>query len=194
MLIKKTYSSAAANTTGLKSNATGASWPLSANDCGDDLAHKITIKGDAATNHSAKTAVITGTAADGSAQTETVSLPNGTATVTSTKYFMSVTSVVPSATINADTMDIGWAAAAVTPAVRVASGGGKFPFPIGISVEATGTPAYSLQQSYGGEWFNHASIATKTASADGSLLYPVQSLRLIFTAASDVVLRVVTAE
>lgn len=111
-----TYTLAALNATGYVSNATGATWPLdSTTGPADGMAHQVTIHGDAATNHSAKTAVITGTDAEGKAQTETVNLPNGVATVTSTKYFATVTSVVPSATIGADTMDVGWNAACVSP-------------------------------------------------------------------------------
>lgn len=111
-----TYTLAALNRTGYLSNATGATWTLtSTTGPADGLAHLVTIIGDAATNHSAKTAVITGTDASDQAISETVNLPNGTATVTSTKYYKTVTSVVPSATIGADTMDIGWSAVGVTP-------------------------------------------------------------------------------
>jgi hypothetical protein len=113
------YTVAAANTTRFASNATGATWTLAETTTGDNLAHLVTIKGDAATNHSAKTAVITGTDANGGALTETVNLPNGTATVTSTKHFLTVTSIVPSATIGADTMDLGIAAAARSPWIAI---------------------------------------------------------------------------
>lgn len=94
--------------TGLLSNATGATWTLTATSAGDGLAHQISIRNDAAVDHSAKTAVLTGTDADGRAQTETVNLPGVSATVESTKYFLTLTTIVPSATIGSDTMDIGW--------------------------------------------------------------------------------------
>jgi hypothetical protein len=96
-----------ANTTGFASNVTGASWALSNTIA--PSAQLVTIRGDTATNHSAKTALITGTTAGGAAQTETINLPNGTDIATTTKEFKTVTSVVPSATIGASTMDIGWA-------------------------------------------------------------------------------------
>jgi len=95
------------STTRYASNATGATWALTETTPGDALARIVTIKGDAATDHSLKTAILTGTDADGRAQTNTINLPNGTATVLSTKHFLTLTSVVPSATIGADTMDIG---------------------------------------------------------------------------------------
>ncbi len=183
---RRTYNSAAASVAGLASNVTGGTWALSANSAGDSMAHKITVKGDAATNHSAKTAVITGTLY-GQNKTETVNLPNGTATVTSVGYYDTVTSVVPSATIGADTMDIGWAADAVGEALVLP----QVPaYGIGVEV-VSGTPAYSLQLNYGGDtWFNHATIVSKVAAFDGSLLYPVAAMRMIFTAASNVSLAV----
>jgi hypothetical protein len=183
----KTYSitgvSAAASVTGLKSNATGASTTLTATDCGDGLAHLITIKGDAATDHSAKTTLITGTDAEGNAQTETGLLPNGTATVTSTKYFKTVTEVTWSATIGADTIDIGWAAGSVSAPAYLDNRHGA----VGIGCSISGSPTYNLQQTYDGtNWFNHAVITSKSAAQDGSLLFPAKALRLNWTAAGTV--------
>jgi hypothetical protein len=176
--------SAAASVTGLKSNATGASTTLTATNCGDSLAHLITIKGDAATDHSLKTAIITGTDANGAAQTETVNLPNGTATVTSTKYFLTVTTVTWSATIGADTMDIGWALGSVSPPVHMDP---VSPPEMGIACTIAGSPTYSVEQTLNGtDWYAHATIATKSAAFDGSLLYPVKALRLKWTAAGTV--------
>lgn len=175
--------SAAASVTGLLSNATGGTWTLTANDAGDDLAHLVTIKGDAATDHSAKTAVITGTAANGAVQTETVNLPNGTATVTSTKHFLTVTSVVPSATIGADTMDIGWAAESVSPPIFPKHNVNPFSLGFGCYV-SSGSPTYTVQHTYDGNvWFDHATVAGETTSQDGSYTAPVQAIRLKFTAA-----------
>lgn len=187
--------SAAASVTGLLSNATGATWTLTANNAGDGLAHKITIKGDAATDHSAKTAVIIGTDYTGATQNETVNLPNGTATVTTTGYFLTVTSVTPSATIGADTMDIGWSADSVSPPVNLRQRpGSQFNIGFGCRVAAS-TPTYTVQHSYdGAAWYNHASVAAETTSQDGAYTSPVASVRLMFTAAGSVTLTGFQAE
>ena len=189
--------SAAASVTGLLSNATGATWTLTANDAGDTvtvnngstvpMAHLITIKGDAATNHSAKTAVITGTGPEGEVQTETVNLPNGTATVTSTKYFRSVTTVVPSATIGADTMDIGWAAGSVSPAIHPKIGAS---FNLGFGCSISGSPTYTAQVSYdnGASWLSHATVSAETTAQEGACTSPVPAMRLSFTASGSVTL------
>mgnify|MGYP001600438259 FL=1 len=191
MRFNKSYTSVAANLTGFASNVTGAAFTLTASNSGDSLAHKVTIRNDTGNSHAGKTVTLVGTDYNGAALSEVVTGPGGNATVSSTGYFLTLTSATPSATIGADTFDIGWAADAATAPVNVQPKTGAGAYAIGISVDATGTPAYSLQQSYGGEWFAHAVIATKTASADGSLLFPVLALRLIFTAASTVALNIV---
>jgi len=109
------YTIAAASLTGYASNATGVTWPLTATTAGDGLAHPVTVKNDSVTDHSAKTMILAGTDAEDRPQTETMNLPGTSATVTSVKYYKTLESVTPSATIGADTMDIGWTAVGYTP-------------------------------------------------------------------------------
>src|SRR5687768_15808804 len=98
-----TGTSAALDADGLANNVaySGGGYALTANDAGDSLAHKITILGNAATNHSAKTFTVTGTGANGKALTEDLAGPNGNVTVTTAGYFLTVTSVTVSATTGA---------------------------------------------------------------------------------------------
>lgn len=112
-----TFSPITASLTGFASNVTGAAWTLSVTAPTDGLAHTVTIRNDAAVDHSGKTALLVGTDANGNAITETLALPGVSATVTSTKYFKTLTSVTPSATIGADTMDIGWSAVSISPVI-----------------------------------------------------------------------------
>lgn len=187
--IQLSGTSAAASLTGFLSNATGGTWTLSATNSGDSLAHKVTVRNDSATDHSAKTAVLTGTDANGLPLTETINLPAGTSTVTSTNYFLTLTTVVPSATIDADTMDIGWAAASCTAThYPKTKGPAMTQFNIGIGCRVTsGTPTYSIQHTYDGTaWFEHATITAKTASFDGTITSPVAGIRLQFAAAGGV--------
>jgi len=164
--------------TGFLSNATGATWTLTANNSGDSLAHQVSIRNDTANDHSGKTAILTGTDADGHAQTETVTLPAGSATVESTKYFLTLTTVVPSATIGADTMDIGWVdefASATIPLNYYSEN------PVAISTTVTGTLNYDIeitnsdiqstsrsdQSSF--TWANDSNWTGKTASLAAEL-------------------------
>lgn len=191
--IFESYACAAADTDGIASATicTGAGpWvPDVASGADDDLAHLITITQAGATNHSAKTAIITGTGANDQPLTETgLALPNGAATVTSTKHFKTVTSVAISATIGADTMTMGWAVDAVSP--------WKNPCPqtpyqqgwnMGIGCTVVGTPNYTVQFTYDGTGiFNHATIASKTANFSAQQAYPVGAIRLLFAAAGTV--------
>ena len=95
--------------TGFLSNATGAGpFTMTTTSSGDSLAHQVSVRNDSATDHSGKTLTLTGTDADGRAQTETITAPGVSATVESTKYFLTLTSATVSATIGADTFDFGW--------------------------------------------------------------------------------------
>jgi hypothetical protein len=180
------FTPAAANLTGLASNATGASWPLSATSSADNLAHLITIRNDSGTDHSGKTALITGTDADGQAQTETLALPAGAGTSTSTKYFLTVTSIVPSATIGADTMDLGWSAVAWSRTVPL--NWRQDQFQVSLAVVITGTISITVQHTFdylsaigniqSANWLNHATLASTTATADGNYAFPAVATHL----------------
>lgn len=117
MQFTKTFTPANASLTGFASNVTGASFTLTANDSGDSLAHQVSIRNDSITDHSGKTVLLVGTDADGKAISESVTGPGSSATVESTLYFMTLTSATPSATIGADTFDIGWVDEFVTKTI-----------------------------------------------------------------------------
>jgi hypothetical protein len=99
------------------SNVTGAIWTLTTSTITNDMAHQVSIRNDAAVDHSGKTALITGFYGIYPI-TETVTLPGASLTVKSTKYFTSITSIVPSATIGADTMDIGICEISITTLLK----------------------------------------------------------------------------
>lgn len=85
-------------------NLTGAGPFAPAYSTSDRLAHQLIIT--TTTNESAITATVTGTDADGRAQSEAITMPNNT-TVESTKYYRTVTAITLSATVGADTFDVG---------------------------------------------------------------------------------------
>lgn len=164
--------------------ATGASWPLAATDIGDGLAHQITILNNSATDHSAKTATIVGTNANDAPLTVVLALPGSSATVTSVAYFKTVTSITPSATIGADTMDIGFAATALTPAYPVNYRQSNFKVTVGINI--SGTIQYDLLMTpddlWGNEdditWYTSGTIADETADSLSEITTPVTAVRV----------------
>jgi len=184
------YASLAANTTVCASGVTtasGAAFTLAAAVPADGVAHKVIItpSGSVTGNYT-----ISGKGFDGVPLTETLAT-NTTSAVTSVNYYLSDLVVNAPAGLGAETVSVGFTAAAITPPVLIHNRDGRGSSFLGISVDGSG--AYSLQQNYGGEWFAHATIATKTTSEQGSILFPVMFLRLIFTAATTVALNVVTA-
>jgi hypothetical protein len=195
MFITKTYSSSAADTDAIANDVTassGVAFTLSTDVMPDAVAHKVIItpSGSVTGNYT-----ITGTGADGEAVTETLAT-NTTNAVTSVNYYLDNLVITAPSGLGANTVDIGFTAAAVTPSIIVKPRARFGYYGIGISVDATGTPAYSLQHNYGpnGAWYAHAVIATKTASEQGSILFPVNAVRLIFTAASVVQLNLCMPE
>jgi hypothetical protein len=140
----KTYAPTAVDTDGIVDGATGATSPLSLNgvaggaSANDGLAHQLNLT--SAANISAITFTITGTDADGVALTEAIAGPNAT-TVETTGYFKTVTSIAISATLGANTVDIGWVDEFVTPTIQLNT------YAQGVSgnIDVTGTIDYTVQ-------------------------------------------------
>ena len=189
------FNPANTNLTGFLSNATGATWTLTATSSGDSLAHKVSIRNDFATDHSAKTAILTGTDSDGKVQTETVNLPAASATIKSTKYFLTLITVVPSATIGTDTMDIGWANEFASQTLVLNHYSNN---PASAQITVTGTINFDIEdtltnpfaasivdQSYL-DWLNDANFTAKTASLANNLgMAGIRAMRLTVNSYTD---------
>lgn len=180
---KQTFTLAAANLTGHASNVTGAVWAIATGSAGDGVAHHVTIRNDSITNHSAKSITLTGLDANGRAITETLAAPNTSATVTSTKAFKTLLTATPSATIGADTFDIGWAATGHTPYIDLNPR--MIPFAASVAVYlVSGAANFDVQHTYeeapteDSVVFGQTALAAKTASVDGSFTAPVTGVRL----------------
>lgn len=108
-------------------NLTGAGPFLPAWSSADTFAHQLIFT--TTTNESGETATIVGTDADGTLQTESFgALPNNT-TKESTKYFKTVASITLSATVGADTFDVGFVDELVSASIalnRQTNTGAKF--------------------------------------------------------------------
>ena len=185
---KATYTPAATSAAGLASAVAWAAggYALSATTMADSLAHIVTVGGLAATDHSAKTFTITGTDADGIAQTEGIAGPNGVATVSSTKYFKTVSSITVSSTTGADTFNLGWTAVAVSFTFPINWRQHNFGVSLGLVI--TGTISVTVQHCFepihestvpaGLTWWSHATLVNATATADSNYAFPVTATRL----------------
>lgn len=181
------YSPAAASTTAYAASVTGASFTLTNTSSGDGLARQISILNNTATNHSGKTITIVGTDADGYAQTETITGPGSSATVVSTKFYLTLTSVTPSATIGADTFSIGTNGLWVTPTIALNARNANA---ANIQALLSGTMNFTVSQLYddvllttsspaqSANWTAITALSAKTATTVGSAAVGATAIRL----------------
>ena len=195
-----TFTPADDDSTGIASTAAGTSgqpFTLDAEGPADGLAHLLTFapSGSVTGNYE-----ITGTDADGLPQTETLATDT-TNTVTSTKYFATVTEVLAPSGIGAETVNIGWTDDTVSPTIPINWRQDSFGAAVAVSI--SGTIDYTVQHCFESfrevapstlDWWPHASLAAKTASADGNYAFPVRGVRFLInslTAGATIGIRVV---
>lgn len=142
----KTYTLDALDADGFFNDVTGdittTAWTTANSALTDGCAHYVSLASSA--DLRAITFTFTGTDAEGRTQTESAVGPNNTTTYL-TKYFATITKVTSSATLGANTLDVGWTAAAHTPCIPVdrLSGDGAS---VGVDVGAT-TVSYTIQNT-----------------------------------------------
>lgn len=176
--------------TGFASNVTGAGpWTMTTTSSGDGLAHQVSIRNDAATDHSAKTLTLTGTDANGKAQTETLAGPNNAATVESVGYYLTLVTVAVSATIGADTFDVGFVDEVATPIIPLNHYSTTAPT---YSVNVTGTIDYTVQECFenvlAGEtplWRALTALTTKTTDLVSAGTRGATGVRLLVNSYTD---------
>ena len=126
--------------------STGAAVAPTTTATTDLLAHTVTLTAAVQTTLAGITFTIVGTDQNGNAQTETgIVGPASGATVTSTKYFKTITTVQPSATMGGLLVSIGVSAISLTQVIpldrrSVASAG--------LTVAVTGTINYTVNETF----------------------------------------------
>lgn len=171
--LHKTYTPAAVDTDGIVDGGSGASLTLLSDGAGDGLAHQLNFTSSA--NISDHTFTVVGTDADGGALTEVVTGPDNT-TVESTGYFLTVTSITPDSTLDADEVDIGWVDEFVTPTIGVNYHRSE----ASLSVDVTGTINYTAQQTFEELRGNTSSTLAWTDSTDTDLVSATASQISVF--------------
>jgi hypothetical protein len=182
---------AAADLIGFASNVTGATFTLTANDSGDSLGHQVSIRNDTANSHAGKTITLVGTDPDGRALTEVVTGPGVSATVESAGYFLTLESATPSATIGADTFDIGWVDEFSTRTIPLNWRGAD----VALNVTVSGTIDYTIQQTFDDiqskttafAFNNHSdtSLVTATTTLNGGYIEVPRATRAIVNSYSS---------
>lgn len=151
----------------------------------DGLAHIVTLTSAGGVDLSALSFALTGTDADGKPQTDTIAAgPNGT-TVSSTKYFATLTSVKPSTTMATKEMTIGIGAASVSPSIPLDR---RSIAAAAITIGVTGTVNFTGQDTIGDvfqyyapevPWSAITALSGKTATTDGSARVGATATRIL---------------
>lgn len=171
---------------------------------GDNLAHLIDLTSTA--DLSGITLTVAGTDADGNSISEAVTGPN-IATVSTTKFFKTLTSITASSTLGANTLDIGMNDGAVSrtiPLEQYLQGSlthvqvdisGTINFDIEDTLSALHATPNSPPAQDSFLWVNDANFTGKTADIQASLAVLARAIRLSvnsYTAGATIALGVVT--
>lgn len=197
----QTYTNVALNATGIASAVAWASggYVLTASGAADNLGHLITFYNISGNSHTGQTITFTGTDENGNPQTETLTGPGATSTITTAGHYVTLTKVTASATTGADTFNIGWTADAVgahlhpeldrVPVINievfclVPTSGPTY----GLDYTSDATPTGLIAAS----WLAHPVLQAKTVTADGQITVPIKAMRLHFTVAGRVNMTVI---
>jgi len=146
----------------------------------DGLAHRLDIIDLGADDQTGATYTITGTDADDKAQVENIAGPGASATIETTKYFKTVSSIAIASPVAASTVDIGTVDEVsyktlpidnykeVAPTVQVQVTG-----TINFDIETTlESPFKALDDQSDLDWINDGNFTGKTASISNSLASP----------------------
>lgn len=190
--IKLSYTPADDDTDGFANDVNttaGLPFALTATSAGDGMAHLVIItpSGSVTGDYT-----LTGTDADGFAQTEVLAT-NTVSAVTSVKYYSTLTEVLAPSGIGAETVDIGWTDDVVSPCFPLNWRQTDFQVSLGVDISGTidFTVQYTLNQLHPQlhnvpdpapstfTWWPHADLTAKTADTAATLVTPVTAIRLL---------------
>ena len=156
-------------------NSTGAATAPTTMDTTDGLAHLVTLTSPTQATLAGVTFTIVGLDADGHQQTETgLAGPASASTVTSTKYFKTVLTIQPSATMGALVVSVGVAAASVSPTCPLER---RSISAASLSLTVTGTLSVTVADTIANifsvanadvPWSAISALTTKSAATDGT--------------------------
>lgn len=177
-IVTATYSPITALTTAFNAqtfNSTGAATAPTTTATTDNLAHKVTLTSPVQASLAAITFTIIGTDADGKYQIETGLVgPISNATVTSSKYFKTIVTIQPSATMGALVVSVGIAAVSLSPSVCLER---RSISPAYLDIDITGTIDFTINETFEDifkaapstlRWFPITAFTAKTTDIQGA--------------------------
>ena len=156
----------------------------------DGLGHRISIIDAGAEDQAAATFTLTGTDADDNALTEALTGPESGATVTSTGYYKTLTSVAVGSPVSTSTVDIGVVDEVET---RVYPIDYRSSEGAGIGVIVTGTIDYTVEETFNNvlsdsatdDFVDIAALADKTAELGESATVGATGIRVVVNSYTD---------
>lgn len=137
----------------------------------DGFAHRLDIIDTGNDNQTTATYTITGTDSDGIDEIEDIAGPAGNATIETTKYFLTVTSITIASPVATSVIDVGTVDEATSKTVPLNY---RHTEAATFSIDVTGTINYTVQETLAqihtlsnpladSSWFNLSALASKTA-------------------------------
>ena len=141
------FTPAVASTTAFNAQtftSTGAATAPTTTSTSDGLAHFVTLTSPVQASLAGVTFTIAGTDADGRAITDVVTGPASASTTTSVKYFKTVATITPSATMGGLLLSIGIAANTISQTIPLTDSVAA----AGMTVVVTGTINYTMSETF----------------------------------------------
>jgi hypothetical protein len=169
------YTPAVASTTAFNAQgftSTGDATAPTTTSTSDGLAHYVTLTSPAQATLAGINFTIVGTDPDGHDISETIAGPASASTVTSTKFFKTVATIQPSATMGALTLAVGIAVTAITPTIALTNSAAA----ASMTVAVTGTVNYTMYETFANVYVHNANsvstaitaLTSKTANTSGT--------------------------
>jgi hypothetical protein len=152
--------------------STGAATAPTTTTTSDGLAHYVTLTSPVQATLAGINFTIVGTDPDGHSISDTIAGPASAATVTSTKFFKTIVTIQPSATMGALTLAVGIAVTAITPTIALTNSVAA----AGMTVAVTGTVNYTMYETFSNVYVHSANsvstaitaLTAKTANTSGT--------------------------
>ena len=172
-------------------NSTGSAKAPTTTATTDGLAHTVTLTAPSQATLAGVTFTIVGTDANGHDQTETGLVgPASGATVTSTKYFKTVTSIQPSATMGVLVVSVGISALSLSQTIPLDS---RSVASAGMIVAVTGTINYTVNETFADVFDNNVippfiaitALTSKSANTLGSATVSATGVQLLVNSVTN---------
>lgn len=158
------YTPAVALTTAFNAQgftSTGAATAPTTTTTSDGLAHYVTLTSPVQATLAGINFTIVGTDPDGHSISETIAGPASASTVTSTKFFKTIVTIQPSATMGALTLAVGIAVTAITPTIALTNSVAA----AGMTVAVTGTVNYTMYETFSNVYVHSANSVSTPITA-----------------------------